>query len=107
MYADDSLQLFEIFKFHVNGYLNEKQFTYTLELPNLSAGSKQLQQISWKSEILNAKELDKPIIDLIEYIWNEAIGDLQEMFDANLESSFKKFTIEQVKVIFLFKKYFK
>ena len=38
------------------------------------------------------KELEKPIAELVEFIWKEAIGDLQEIF----EFGFEKLTLEQV-----------
>ncbi len=92
IFADDSSMLFDIFKYFATNYLNDKVYSFSLQLPNLSAGSKQLQQISWKSTIQNVKELDTPVCEFIEFIWNEAIGDLQEIFDVDL----KNLTIEQV-----------
>ena len=55
-------------------------------------GSKQLQQLSWKSTIQNVRELEKPIAELVEFTWKEAIGDLHEIF----EFGFEKLSLEQV-----------
>ena len=92
IFADDTTMLFEIFKHFASIYLNDKIYTYSLELPNLSVGSKQLQKISWKSTIANVRELEKPIAEFVEFIWKEAIGDLREIFEDN----FEKLTIDQV-----------
>ena len=75
--------------------MNEKQYVYTLELPSLTCGSKKLKEISWKSMISNIKELDVPVSDFVEFIWNEAIGDLREMLNIDF-NNFKDFSIEQV-----------
>jgi hypothetical protein len=84
--------LFEIFKYYASPYLNDKIYTYSLQLPNLSVGSKQLRQISWKSTIENVKELETPIAEFVEFIWTEAIGDLREIFEDN----FEKLSADQV-----------
>jgi hypothetical protein len=93
--------LFELFKHFANNYLNEKQYAYTLELPNLTVGSKQLKEISWKSMISNIKELDSSVSNFVELIWNEAVGDLQNLLDMDFKS-LEDFTIEQVSLFQFF-----
>ena len=93
--------LFEIFKHYAAPYLNDKLYCYSLKLPNSFVGSKQLQQISWKSMIENLGELEKSVSDFIEYIWNESLGDLKEIFDMDFNNP-SCFSIEIVCFFFFF-----
>ena len=52
--------------------------------------------------ISNIKELDSPVSEFVEFIWNEAIGDLENLFNIDFKSFKDLFTIEQVKVSFEF-----
>lgn len=102
MFAENGAVLFEIFKKFAKNYFDDKNYIYSLELPNLGLCSKQLEQILWKSTIQNAKEFDKRVEGLIEFIWKEAIEDLNE----NFKNGFENLLISEVNKL-LINEYFK
>ncbi len=54
-----------------------------------------LQRQVWLSTIEQTTQIDSTVSDLVDYIWREAIGDLDMLFDIDLRSKFS-FTIKQV-----------
>jgi transcriptional regulator with AAA-type ATPase domain len=78
----------DVLKHFTAKYLNEKVYTFSLELPSINAGSKQLQQIT---AIKNIKELDDRVNEFVAFIWKEAVGHLREIF----EDTFQNITDEQ------------
>ena len=69
-----------------------------MNLPNLISGSKLLQQVAWKSKI-ETNEIDPNVSDFINYIFLEAIGNLENLFGFEQnDPSFKcsNFSIEQL-----------
>ena len=80
--------MLEVLKHFTAKYLNEKIYTFSLELPVISAGSKQLQQIT---AMKNIKELDTRVNEFVEFIWKEAIDYLNKIF----EDTFQNVSIEQ------------
>ena len=82
MFANDSCQLYLMYKHLTRKYLDTKQYKHVhhRQLPpnNHNCASKKLRQLTFKSSI------DKPIedetLDLVEYLWFESIGNIQELF---------------------------
>lgn len=79
-YANDGSTIFSIYKQYITSYLNDKVFEFNLSLPHLVSGSKLLQKIAWQSKIEKIKDIDSNVNDFIDYIWQEAIGDLESLF---------------------------
>ena len=92
-YSADAESILHLFKQLANQYLNEKLFRYDAKLPAALTGSKQLRSIAWHME-LGSNEME-----FVDYIWNEAIGDLKDLFDVS--DGLKKFKIDQVSFNFL------
>jgi len=80
-YANDGSTIFSIYKQYITSYLNDKVFEFNLSLPHLVSGSKLLQKIAWQSKIEKIKDIDSNVNDFIDYIWQEAIGDLESLFE--------------------------
>jgi poly [ADP-ribose] polymerase 2/3/4 len=79
-YSNDASIIFQIFKQYLTPYLNEKMYEYNLSLPDLFSGSKLLQQLACKSKIEKIDDLNYKVVEFINYIWKEAIGDLENLF---------------------------
>lgn len=92
VYASDAASIMFIFKQQMSSFLNEKLYVYEKVLPCPFVGSKMLQAVAWTSQA--GKSIDKKTALFVDYIWDEAIGDLYEIFESGLQLA--HFTAEKL-----------
>jgi hypothetical protein len=102
VYAKDALEAFQIYKHYSTQFVsNEKHYKRMQMPPDRALGSKQLKETVWSMQLKNSGEasLDDKSRELIEMIWKEAVGDLEELFGAEINDEQFGFSVEQVSII--------
>jgi hypothetical protein len=84
-----------LFKQQASSYLNDKTFSFGSKLTSNLIGSPVLQRQIWLSAVEQTVQLDSKVSDLVDYVWREAIGDLDDWFEIDLKSRLS-FTRKQV-----------
>lgn len=100
LYSNSGLDIYYIYKQYLTPYLNEKQFTLNLDLPEsvvgFQQGSKMLQKFNWKSKMNRKLSLSKETRHLIGTIWSRAVGELSDVFKFSEEDLFSVVTFDML-----------
>ena len=107
-FAENNSELYQIYKHLASKYNDEKNYKHDHQLPNTSSGSKKLQEIAWKSAVENSQCIDQGALDFIDYVWQESVGDLEDLFGCTLnDKNLSKLNLTVETVCRIFKKPFK
>lgn len=96
-YDQDGKSIYELFKHQAKPYLDERFYKYDQILPDKKCGSQILQKLVCNSSIQKPDKLDDDLVEFLNYIWSESVGNLRDIFKFD---DFLNITHQQVALIF-------
>lgn len=96
-YSESGLDIYHLYQQYLKPYLNEKKYLSCLELPDKFHGSICLRKFAWKSNV-NSRHfaLNKDTSRLVNTIWNDAVGNLSDLFTITEDDLFAKLTLDMI-----------
>ncbi|CAF0733970.1 unnamed protein product [Brachionus calyciflorus] len=82
-YSDDSYEIYELFRHLTKSFMNQKIYKYDKILMNSKSGSTRLQNEYVKSLVENSSLMSEDLVNFLNYIWSESIGNLNKIFQTN------------------------